>query len=285
MEELVVSNKPKSVISVLFGKRSARIGLAILVAIAAFVIIGSLTSSYAPNAISGMPNQPPSLAHPLGTDYQGHDLLSQITWGAYPSMGITLEAAAGAVLIGFLVGVLGGYFDKLDGILSGVTDITLTLPALAAILLIAALFKPTNEIIAFLLTIFLWAPVARAVRIQVSSVKKLMFVDTAKLSGTSDIGIVFKVIVPQVASIAFAYFIVNLSVGVVLATALEFLGVGNVVAVSWGSILYWAQLYAFEFGDWWWIIEPGILISVIAFATAMIGFSVEEVMNPRLRSE
>ncbi len=249
-----------------------------------FLTLGPLLSPYSPTSTNSPFNSPPSLAHLFGTDNEGHDLLSQFSYGAYPSLIIALEAALGSAVIGFIVGVAGGYFDKLRDFLSGVTDIILTFPLLVIVIVILSFYLPTNTNIALSLMLFLWAPIARAVRNQVTTLKKRAFVGTAKLSGISDINIAYRVIGPDVASVAIAYFIIQVSVSVIIVTSLEFLGIGNPDAVSWGSILYWADQFAFQFGDWWWIAEPGILISLLAFGLALIGFSVEEVMNPRLRT-
>ncbi|MHB8565499.1 MAG: ABC transporter permease [Nitrososphaerales archaeon] len=285
MATITITPKRRSTLSTLFRKKNALVGAALLLAVLIFISLGTLLTPYAPTAISGNFNTPPNLAHPFGTDYEGHDLLSQIVYGAYPSLIVALEAALGAAIIGFFVGVAGGYFDRTGGALAGLTDITLTFPVLPIIILVSSLFFPTDQLIAVLLIAFLWAPVARAVRAQVLSVKKRPFVDAAKTNGMGDMSIMLRVVAPEVAPLAVAYFIINVSVGVVLVTALQFLGVGNPNAVSWGSILYWAQQFGFDYGDWWWVLEPGIIISIVATGFALIGFAFEEVMNPRLRKK
>jgi peptide/nickel transport system permease protein len=100
----------------------------------------------------------------------------------------------------------------------------------------------------------------------------------------SNFQIIARIIIPEIASLAIAYFVLTVAAAIVLVTALQFLGVGNPNIVSWGSMLYWAQQFAFYAGDWWWIIAPGAAISVVAMAFALVGFSIEEVMNPRLRA-
>ena len=274
--------KSKSVLRILFKKKTTIAGMIIILGIVVFITLGPFLDPYPPLSISGALNQPPSLGHPFGTDYQGHDLLSQIVWGAYPSLGVALEAALGSVLLGFFAGVVGGYFDKVGGVISGLTDITLTFPILPIIILIASLFVPTDQLISLLLVAFLWAPVARSVRAQVLSVKKMAFVDAAKTNGMGEFDIMLRVVAPEVSSLAVAYFIISVSVGVILVTALQFLGVGNPNSISWGSTLFWAQQYGFDYGDWWWVLEPGLIISIVATGFALIGYSVEEVMNPRL---
>lgn len=275
--------KSKSAIRAILGRRSAKVGIIIVLGLLVFLLAASFFSPYSAESTSSQPNSAPSLEHLFGTDNLGHDLLSQFSYGAYPSLIVGLEAALGASVLGFVAGVGGAYFGKLQDLLSVTTDIILTFPLLVIALVILSLYPPTNTNIAITLAIFLWAPVARAVRNQVASIKKLAFISTAKLSGMSDLSIAYRVIGPEVVSVAIAYFIINVSISVVIVTSLEFLGIGNPVAVSWGSILYWANQFAFEFGDWWWVAEPGVMISMLAFGLALIGFSVEEVMNPRLR--
>lgn len=264
-------------------KGVAKIGWGFILAILVLVLVGPLFVSYSPYAISGLPNQAPNFAHPFGTDYLGHDILSQVIYGAYPSLVVGLVAALSATVLGFVIGVLGGYYKRLDWLTSASTDSILSIPSLPLLILIGMIFPISNWLIIAGLTLVLWAPAARAVRAQVASLKKLAYVDAAKTSGTRDWGIVWKVIVPKVGSIAMAYFVILVSVSIVLATALEFIGVGNPEVVSWGSILYFAQQYGFFLGDWWWVLAPGLSITLIASGFALIGFSFEEMLNPRLR--
>ena len=140
------------------------------------------------------------------------------------------------------------------------------------------------NLIPIFLVLVLWAPVARAIRAQTLSVKKLAYVDAGRTSGLKDRHIVTGIIFYEVAPIAVAYFIINISVSLILITALEFLGVGNPLVVSWGSIMYWAQQYAFGERAWWWVIAPGAIISLFCTAFGLIGFSFEEMINPRLRT-
>jgi peptide/nickel transport system permease protein len=264
--------------------KSAKVGWVLILSVLVLVLLGPYLVPYSPYATQSTANDPPSLAHPFGTDYLGHDLLSQVIFGAYPSLLVGLAAALGATLCGFVVGVLGGYYKRLEWVLSASTDAILSIPALPLLILIGIIFVVTDQLIIAGLILVLWAPIARAVRAQVASLKKLPYVDAARTSGMSDWKIIWRVIVPKVGSIAMAYFVLSVSVSIVLATALEFIGVGNPEVVSWGSILFFAQQYGFYLGDWWWVLAPGLAITVIATGFALIGFSVEEILNPRLRT-
>jgi peptide/nickel transport system permease protein len=267
-----------------FRTLSAKVGWILILSILLLVLLGPFLVPYSPTVTSGPADSPPSIAHPFGTDYLGHDLLSQVIYGAYPSLLVGLIAALGATLFGFVVGVLGGYYGKLEWLLSASTDAILSIPALPLLILIGIIFPVTDQLIIAGLMLVLWAPAARAVRSQVASIKKLPFVDAAHTSGYSDWRIIWRVIVPKVGSIGMAYFVLLVSVSIVLATALEFIGVGNPEVVSWGSILYFAQQYGFYAGDWWWVLAPGLAITIVATGFALIGFSFEEILNPRLRT-
>jgi peptide/nickel transport system permease protein len=273
----------RRVYSRVLGSRSAKIGFALIVIILLVVLFGPYFIPYQPSSISGLPDSPPSLGHPFGTDFLGHDLLSQVVYGAYPSLLVGIAAALGGVIVGFFFGSLAGYYEKIGLIFSGATDVVMSLPSLVVLILIGILFVVTDALLVGALILVLWAPIARAIRAQVASVKRMPFVDTARLSGLNDWQILWTVIVPKVVSVVIAYFVFSVSVAIVLVTALEFLGIGNPEIVSWGSILFFAQQYGFYNGDWWWVLAPGLAIAFVATGFALIGFSFEELSNPRLR--
>lgn len=268
----------------LLRRKSARAGIVIVGVILAVMVIGPFVVPNGPYQVNySAVNTPPSLSHPLGTDYQGVDVLSQLVWGAQLSLLVGVGGALLAVVIGAVIGIFAGYFSRLEGLLTGFTDVIMIFPAVPLIVLLGTL-RPVDDI--YLITILgvvLWPPVARSIRSQVLSVKYRPYVEVAKMSGMGDLEIVFKVIFPAVAAIVFAYFVLTVAACVVLVTGLEFLGVGNPDVVSWGSMIYWAQQFGFYAGAWWWIIAPGAVITLFTIGLALIGYSVEEVMNPRLR--
>jgi peptide/nickel transport system permease protein len=274
----------RSIYSKILRTKASKVGVAIVVGMFLAVLLGPFFVHYSPYTVNyAQENMPPTAAHPFGTDYRGRDILSQVIYGAYPSLIVGFLAATGAVLLGFFAGVIAGYYRKLEAPVSGATDVILSFPNLPLLIVIGSLFLVTNQLLIGALILVLWAPAARAVRAQVQTSKKLGYVEASKMSGMSDFQIVLRIIIPEVASIAIAYFILLLSVSIILITSLEFLGVGNPEIVSWGSILYWAQQYGFLFGDWWWVLAPGLSITLVATGFALIGFSFEEVLNPRLR--
>jgi ABC-type dipeptide/oligopeptide/nickel transport system permease subunit len=268
----------------LLRRKSARLGLTLVAALLLIVLLGPFFISYNPYTTNPkIADSPPSLSHPLGTEYQGRDVLSQLIYGAQSSMFVGVAGALGAVGIGMLVGVLAGYFSRLEGTLTGFTDVVMIFPAVPLLVLLGTL-RPVDDIyLVIILSVVLWPPVARSIRSQVLSVRELPYVEVAKMSGMGDFETIFKVILPSVAAIIFAYFVLTVAACVILVTGLEYLGVGNPENVSWGSIVYWSQQFGFYSGDWWWILAPGLAITLLTVGLALVGYSIEEVMNPRLR--
>jgi len=266
-----------------FAKKTAKAGLVIILCFVALMIFGPLLDHISPSKSTSQQDSPPSLAHPFGTDFLGRDELAQLIWGSYPSIFISVSAAFGAVILGLIIGVIAGYYRRLEPLFTGSADIILTFPAIPFLVLIGSLFVVSDPLIVLLLILVLWAPTARTIRSAVLSVKERSFVEAAKTSGMSNWQVIRRVIIPQVTPIAVAYFVIVVAISIVLATSLEFLGIGNPNEITWGSMLYWAQLYAFFSGSWWAIVVPGISVSLVAAGFALIGFSVEEISDPRLR--
>jgi ABC-type dipeptide/oligopeptide/nickel transport system permease subunit len=274
----------QQILNLFFRTKASKTGTIIIVGFVVLMVVGPFLTPYSAYQRSSSKNSAPSLSHPLGTNYLGEDVLSQVIFGSYVSMFVAVLAAAGSVTIGLVVGVFSGYFRRVESLLSGTGDVILTFPPLPLMILLGELYPATTTLITIILIVVLWPVVARAIRSQVLSLKERPYVETARTSGMSDLQIIRRIMVPEVAPLAIAYFVLTVSAAVVLVTALQFLGVGNPDEVSWGSMLYWAQQFAFYSGDWWWILAPGISITLIALAFALLGFSVEEVMNPRLKT-
>ena len=279
------SNRTTSSISnFLWRNKASKTGTIIIAAFLVLILVGPFLTPYGPQDTSSSINASPSYAHLFGTDYLGHDVLSQVIYGAYPSMLVGLLAASGSVLIGVLVGVLAGYFRRSEGFLIGAADVVLTFPPLPLMILLGTLYPATTTLIILILVVVLWPVIARAIRSQVFSLKERPYVESSKINGMTDFQIIRRIMIPEVSSLAVAYFVLTVAAAIVLVTALQFLGVGNPNDVSWGSMLYWAQQFAFYSGAWWWILAPGASITLVAMAFALLGFSVEEVMNPRMES-
>jgi ABC-type dipeptide/oligopeptide/nickel transport system permease subunit len=278
-----VTLREKSARYRLFHSKAAIAGMVLLAVILLFVLIGPHVWPYLPFQESGTPNSPPSLAHPFGTDYMGEDLMSQVIYGAYPTLLIGIVSSIASTLIGFVAGLYGGYYEKARLPISFATDVVLSFPSIALLIVIGSLYLPSNPVIIGGLVVILWATCSRAILPQVSSLKRMPYVEAAKTSGLRNWKILWRIIAPAVFPIGVARFILVLSISIIIATSIGYLGMGNFSIISWGTIFYYAQQYAFFLGDWWWVLAPGLMLALTASSFALIGFSLEEIMNPRLR--
>ena len=267
--------------------RSRRLltGAGIVIFFAGVAIIGPFFAGN-PNAFSRAEWQSPSAAHWLGTTQLGQDVLAQVVTGA----GATLEIGAGAGLlatvISIVIGIGGGYAGGIaDEALSLLSNVVLVIPALPLIIVIASFVHasgiwPTVAVIAFVS----WAASARVLRAQTLSVRNREYVLAAKAGGESGWRIVLFEILPNELPIIVSQFIFSMIFAILTQAGLAFLGLANPDQLTWGTILYYAQNDgAMSSGAWWWFVPPGLCIAVLGMGLALINFSLDEILNPRLR--
>jgi len=239
-----------------------------------------------PNAFSRAEWQPPSAAHWLGTTQLGQDVLAQVVAGA----GATLEIGAGAgllaTIISIVIGIGGGYAGGVvDETLSLLSNVVLVIPALPLIIVIASFVHAsgiwsTVAVIAFVS----WAASARVLRAQTLSVRNRDYVLAAKAGGEPGWRIVAFEILPNELPIIVSQFIFSMIFAILTQAGLAFLGLASPDQLTWGTILYYAQNDgAMSSGAWWWFVPPGLCIAVFGMGLALINFSLDEILNPRLR--
>jgi peptide/nickel transport system permease protein len=267
--------------------RSRRLltGACIVIFFAGVAIIGPFFAGD-PLAFSHAEWQPPSAAHWLGTTQLGQDVLAQVVTGA----GATLEIGAGAGLlatvISIVIGIGGGYAGGIaDEALSLLSNVVLVIPALPLIIVIASFVHasgiwPTVAVIAFVS----WAASARVLRAQTLSVRNREYVLAAKAGGEPGWRIVLFEILPNELPIIVSQFIFSMIFAILTQAGLAFLGLASPDQLTWGTILYYAQNDgAMASGAWWWFVPPGLCIAVLGMGLALVNFSLDEILNPRLR--
>lgn len=263
-------------------------GVVLFVAFFIMAAFAPLISPYDPQATSFSPYLSPSLAHPLGTTAYGQDILSQVIWGARPTMTIALIGGAAATLTALIIGVTSAYAGGVgDGSLSLVIDVFLVIPALPLMIVITA-YLPHRGTWLLIAVIVLtgWAFGARQFRAQTLSIRRRGFVESARSRGERGRYIVFKEIVPTMLPLIAASFLGAAFYSVLAAAGLQFLGLGNVTTISWGTMLYWAQNNeALASGAPLWAIAPGACIGLLGAAFAFINYAIDEVANPVLRAK
>jgi len=230
-------------------------------------------------------SHPPSLRHPLGTDWLGRDVLSQLMHGAQIAFMIAIPAALAVVLIGTTVGLVSGYYGGvLDSFLMRLGDTFLILPLLPIFLLLSAIVGrlPFWGII-ILVAAFTWVPTARIVRSVTLSLKERPFIESAKIAGASDFHIIYRHLAPNV--LQFISLSIAFSVGfaILMEAGLSFLGLGDPTVSSWGGMLGIAFATGHTFVAPWWIIPPGLAITLLIMAFYLVSRAMDEIVNPRLR--
>lgn len=280
----------------LFRRKSGVIGLGILVVFTLVAIFGPLIAPQDPNATTSFSSQildPPNSQYWLGTDDNGRDVLSQLLLGARISMIVGFAAAVVSVVIGALVGITAGYFGGgLDKILTAIDDFFLVIPFLPLAIVLATLLGetanslPGGRIFILIIVIGLtgWAGTSRIIRSQVLSVKERMFIERARALGASTWWIVRKQIFPNVLPLIFANTVLIIALSILTESTLSFLGLGDPTRATWGQMLNSANdSGAVAQGAWWFFLPPGICIILVVLAFTMVGYAVEEIVNPKLR--
>jgi len=236
---------------------------------------------------------PPNSVNWFGTDWFGHDLFSQMIHGTRVSLFVGVFATLISVIIGTTIGLLSGYYTKrLAEFLERVIDFFLVIPYLPLIIVLVAVFQATEVpipilwIVVFAIGITGWSGTARIIRSQVLTVKERQFVERARTIGAGDIHIMVRHILPNVFPLVFANAVLTVAGAVLAEVTLDFLGLGDPTTVSWGMMLHFALSNSAVYrGAWWWLLPPGIAIILLVMGFTLIGYSVEEISNPRLREK
>ena len=229
----------------------------------------------------------PSFTHWLGTDNVGRDILAQLLEGAKVAFIVGLSSAFFSIVIGTLIGMIAGYAGGLvDAFLMRMADIIMVLPSLVILLILASLFGQFNIwIIVFIIAIMRWPAVSRVIRSQTLSLKNRPFIEASRVAGASHIRIVLRHIMHNVLPLAFLYMTFRVTSAILVEAALSFLGFGDPSQVSWGMMLQWVWKSGHMFQAPYWLIPPGLCISLLTLAFYMLGRAMDEVLDPRLRKE
>jgi peptide/nickel transport system permease protein len=271
----------------LLAQRKALFGMIIL---AIFILVAIFAPILSPGDASrfvARQNQPPSAQHWLGTTGQGQDVLAQLIVGSRISLFIGFTVGFLITVLGLAVGMTAGYLGGVaDGLLNVFTNVFLIIPALPLLITLASFLPPGITTVTLVLTLTSWAWPARVFRSQTLSLREKDFVSASLVSGESRFRIIFSEILPNMMSLVVSSFFGNVIYAIAADVGLAFLGFENVTTVSWGTMLYWAQNNsALLTGAWWTFVPPGLCIALVAFATTMLIYAVDEVTNPRLKTE
>ena len=266
----------------------------IFVAIVLLVFVGPYFWPYDPTFIDiRSRNQGPSWAHPMGTDQLGRDTLARIMAGGRTSVSVGIAAMLLALFLGSFVGVVSGYFRRLDGPLMRLTDLFLALPLLPLLLVMMLLFRePLNAafgpeqgifiLIVGAIGITSWMPTARIVRGDVLALKEREFILAARSIGTTPTRMITRHILPNVMSPIMVSATLGIANAIITESALSFLGLGFPPDFpTWGRLLFDATDYLQQYPER--VFWPGLAISLTVLSVNYLGDGLRDALDPRIR--
>jgi peptide/nickel transport system permease protein len=270
----------------LIDSKKALAGLTLLVLFALLALLAPVLAPGDPSLINSTGSQAPSAAHWLGTTAKGQDVLALTLWGARSSLFVGFTVGLVATAVAIVVGLASAYFGRIvDDALTLVTNIFLLLPGLPLLIILAAFLPPGTSTVILVLVVTGWAGSARVLRAQAKSIRGKDFVAAAVVTGERPLRIMFREILPNMASVVMTTLLGCVIFGIGAQAGLEFLGLGDSSVVSWGTNLYWASNDgALMTGTWWAFVPSGLCIALVAFALALVNYAVDEITNPRLRN-
>ena len=274
------------------GQRLGQFGLAVFVG---FVVIGLIAPLIAPyrgdEVVRNEAGEPvrwaaPSMDHLLGTTQYGHDVASQLILGTRMSLLIGFVAAAIAVTLGTMVGLISGYYGGvIDNIFMRLTDIAYGIPFLPFLIVLVILLQPSLYTIILGISVLMWRASARVIRSQVLTIKERPYIETAKATGVGDFRLLTRHLLPNVLPLAFLYVAFSVNIAILAEASLAFLGFGDPNSISWGTMLFNAYNASAHQQGWWWIVAPGVALSLIVISVFAIARAYEVVTNPELEAQ
>ncbi|MHA7985314.1 ABC transporter permease [Rathayibacter sp. CAU 1779] len=262
-----------------------------LILVVGFILFGILGPFFVgdPNVVRDEGMTPPSADHWLGTTQTGQDVLAQLAY-----------ATRGSLIIGFLVGILATALSALFGILGtylgGIADeafslfsnVFLVIPGLPLVIVISG-FVPRESrglwTIAVVLAITSWAASARVLRAQTLSLRNRDYVAASKVAGERAWRVITVEILPNLLPVLASQFVFAVIAAILGEAGLSFLGLGASNSSTLGTMLFYAQNgFALQMGAWWWFIPPGLVIALFGMGLSLINFSIDEIINPKLKT-
>jgi peptide/nickel transport system permease protein len=267
-----------------------RAGVIMLAIIMVAIAIGPLVFPFNSGGFgvgSGSLLQGPSRADWFGTTELGQDVFRQFLVGGRISLYVGVAATLIAIVLGAGLGLVSGYYAGWrDTVLMRITDFFLVLPTLPLIIVLAALFGQNLVVTSLVIGLTSWPQTARIIRSQVLSLRERPLIQRVRSLGATDGRIMAVHILPNVAPLIFANLALVLSGSILAQAALAFLGLGDPVQTSWGTMLHNAfNAGAMSTGAWWYFIPPGLGIVAMTLGFSLIGNSLDRALNPRLKAK
>ena len=268
--------------------RVAVLSLIFLLLVLLGALFAPLLTPY-PEQGRGDPNiaekfQPPSMAHPLGTDALGRDMWARLLFGARTSLTVGLAVVALSALVGTLLGALAGYFGGwIDEVIMRITDIFLAFPPLLLAIVVATALGPSLRNMVLAIALSWWPWYTRIVRGQAVSLRERNFVEAARSMGVGDLTIIRRHILPNVLAPVGVQATLDLGAAILTAAGLSFLGLGTQPPTAdWGVMVNEGRQYMLS-GRWWIATFAGLAIFLTSMAFNLLGDGARDAADPRTR--
>ena len=274
-------NKFQSVLTTINHNLQLKVGLILLAVLLLVAIAGPHFAPYNPKLLNDDLFMAPYAKYPLGTDNLGHDILSQILYGASTSLKIGFIAATISAVIGVTFGGIAGFYGGVaDRILNEIMNIFLMLPTFFLILLIIATFGSSMTNVMIVIGLTSWVGNARLMRAQAKAIKERTFVKSCIAMGESKSSILIKHVLPNGIFPIIANTTMNISSAILTEAGLSFLGLGDPNVVSWGQIINTGKGYLPK--CWWICTFPGIATIFTVLTFFLIGEGLNRVLSPKM---
>jgi peptide/nickel transport system permease protein len=243
-------------------------GICLILGLLLLALLSPWLTPYDPKLV-GVPYQPPSSHHLLGTNDMGQDIFSQLLVASRVSLAVGLLSALLSVSLGLLVGMVAGYRRGwTEELLMGSTDLLLILPGLPLMIILAAYLGPSIWNIVLVIGLLWWCPTARIIHARTLQLRGAPFVDSARALGYGRGYIMGRHIMPNLRDVLATRFIMAVATGMLAEASLNFLGLGDPFQLSWGGMVNAAfNRGGFVNDMWYWYVPPALMIalSIISF--------------------
>jgi peptide/nickel transport system permease protein len=261
------------------------VALAFLAGLVAVAVFAPAVAPHSPTELSGGPLESPSADHVAGTDRLGRDVLSRTIYGARVSLGIAVVAVAIGATLGVAIGLHAGYAGgAVDRANQFMLDVGLAFPGILPLLVVVAAFGRSPWVLTAALAFAAFPVVMRVVRASVMREKELTYIDAARALGATDVRIALRHVLPNIVPVIIVLVSAAIPAAILAESALSFLGLGiQPPTPSWGGDLSGdAQLYLEQ--QPWVALAPGAALSLTVLAFNLLGDSLRDVLDPRMRN-
>ena len=264
-------------------RRIVLIAAVVLTAIVTMALVAPWVTGFDPNDTAVLQRlKGPSPEHFMGTDELGRDLYARIVFGARYSLAIAALTAAGAVLIGAAIGLLAGFFSRLDAPLMRLVDAMMAFPDILLAISLVAILGPSLANVVLALVLVYSPRVARVVRASTLVVRELLYVEAARALGVGTTRILWRHILPNLMSPILVQLSFIFAYAILAEAGLSFLGVGVPPEIpTWGTMIAGSQSYAHQ--AFWVVLFPGLAIILTALSLQLLGDGVRDLLDPRLK--